>query len=308
MAIFLPTFSPLRVPEELVSMWFGSLTFDTNKTPTNIKQILPKPGVIATLDTQYASKLYNVVGYSGRQIWTSGDDCYIKLFHSDQKTPFQSFRTLSGHRPESIAIISTGHLVYTDYHERSVNILKDEEKFLVIRLENWIPHGVCSSSLGHFLVIMISNDYKQSKVVRYVGFKEKQTIFAYKGIPLFSSGDFYRYITENRNLDICVSDHGAGAVVVVNQAGELKFRYTGLTPALKTKPFDPRGITTDSQSHILIADIENHCVHIIDQNGQFLHYIECGLSFPWGLCTDENDLVLVAQYENRKVDIISYMQ
>ncbi|XP_062585763.1 uncharacterized protein LOC134247402 [Saccostrea cucullata] len=282
--IRLPTFSPLRVPEELVSMWIGSLRFDADKiTPRNIKQILPQPGIIASVGTQYTSNLYNVVGYTDRQIWTSGDDCSIKVFHSDQKALLKTFSTLSGHRPESIAIISTGHLVYTYYHERSVNILKDEENYHVIRLENWIPHGVCKTSSGRFLVIMISNDYKQSKVVRFVGFREKQTIFAYRGIPLFSSGDFYRYITENRNLDICVSDHGAGAVVVVNQARELRFRYTGLTPDPKNKPFDPRGITTDSQSHILIADIENHCVHVIDQNGQFLRYVECGLGFPWGL-------------------------
>ncbi|XP_062573174.1 uncharacterized protein LOC134235097 [Saccostrea cucullata] len=181
--IRLPTVSPLRVPKELVSMWIGSLRFDADKiTSKNIKQILPQPGIIASVGTQYTSNLYNVLGYTDRQIWTCRDDCSRKVFHSDQKALLKAFRTLSGHRPESIAIISTGHLVYTDYHERSVNILKDEEKFLVIRLENWIPHGVCSASFGHFLVIMISTDYKQSKVVRYVGFKEKQTISAFKGI------------------------------------------------------------------------------------------------------------------------------
>ncbi|XP_062600340.1 E3 ubiquitin-protein ligase Midline-1-like, partial [Saccostrea cucullata] len=83
------------------------------------------------------------------------------------------------------------------------------------------------------------------------------------------------FLTENKNQDICVSDIGSNEVVVVNLAGKLRFRYTGHTPAPKNKPFNPRDITTDSQRHILTADFNNHCVHIVDQNGQFLRYIDC---------------------------------
>ncbi|XP_062581091.1 uncharacterized protein LOC134242903 [Saccostrea cucullata] len=118
-----------------------------------------------------------------------------------------------------------------------------------------------------------------------------------------------KYITENRNLDICVSDNGAEALVVVNQGGKLKFMYTGHTPAPKNKPFNPRGITTDSQSHILTADHNNDCVHIIDQDGQFLRFVHCGLSFPYGLCTDTNDNLYIAhQFEYSHVKKIKYQK
>uniref|UniRef100_K1PU24 Tripartite motif-containing protein 2 n=1 Tax=Magallana gigas TaxID=29159 RepID=K1PU24_MAGGI len=105
----------------------------------------------------------------------------------------------------------------------------------------------------------------------------------------------HKYIAENRNLDICVVDCQAGAVVVLDQAGRLRFRYTGGITAPKNRLFCPLGLATDSQCQILISDISNNCIDVIDQDGQFLRYIDCGLKCPWGICTDKNDHLLVAE-------------
>lgn len=147
---------------------------------------------------------------------------------------------------------------------------------------------------------------RRSKVARYSSSIETQTIqFGEDGKPLYSGDYKVKFITENKNLDICVADRAANAVVVVNQAGKLRFRYTGHP----TKPFVPRGITTNSQGQILTADGASRCIHILDQDGQFLRHID-NITFddPNGMCVDALDNLYVAEYSKGDVKVIRYLK
>lgn len=135
------------------------------------------------------------------------------------------------------------------------------------------------------------------KVVRYCGTTEKQTIqFNDDGQALYSCG-FDKSLAENTNFDICVADKDAHAVVVVNQDGKLKYRYTG--QCTSEKSFDPNGIATDSQSRVLIAASWDRSIHILDQEGQLLSLINIHVLCTRGICVDANDNLLVADFKNR---------
>lgn len=138
--------------------------------------------------------------------------------------------------------------------------------------------------------------------MHYSGSKEKQCIqFNYENKSLFSFDDI-KYLSENRNLDICVADYEAHAVVVVNRAG-----LHTLAPVLSSRGHLIRTALLQTAGMILTADSSKHFIHILDQDEQFLRYIDnCDIHYPWGICIDKQDNLFVAKNRTGKVKIIKY--
>jgi hypothetical protein len=322
----LPEFTPGRIQGEELGKLFGTLSpmsvqseedgysacgKTTEKSPEApsspvIRQLLDEPHTVANIHAPNR-ELYHVACLSDEEIWTSGRQHAINLFNINQESLIKSIGI--SHIAHDIAVTNNGDLVYSDFHGRTVNILMNEKQTTIqLYIHNWKPQSICCTSSDDLLVTMDCDDGKQSKVVRYTGSTEKQTIqFDDQGDPLYFQG-YSKFMKENGNLDICVGDYAAKRVVVVNQAGKLRFMYTGLTSAQKKKPFIPRGITTDSWNYILTVDVNNDCIHIIDQDGKFLRYLDCELSEPCGMCIDTNNNLLVAQRSINKVKKIKYQQ
>lgn len=332
--VILPQFIPDEINKDRIYQQFGSLSPLQFTTEERIykkqilaaelsspdRQLICKPLTVATIPTEI-DDLTNVAYLGDEKVWTSGQGNIMMLYNLRGEL-VRSIRTKSRNWPEDIAVTKNGDLVYTDYRDKSVNIVKNTLIRTIIRQLGWGPLNVCGTTSGDLLVVMISNDEKQTIVVRYSGSKATQYIqHNNKGQPLYSSGYSTKHISENNNHDICVSDNGACAVVVVNKDGILRFRYTGsnfstgvfkgnhIVPAAfyrNTSIFTPVGITTDSHSRILTTDLSNNCIHILDQDGQFLTFINCDLFDPVGLCVGAKDCLLVAECRPGEVKKIKY--
>ncbi|XP_078320367.1 uncharacterized protein LOC111111875 [Crassostrea virginica] len=318
--ISLPNFLPQKINREELLKQFGSLSrlsIETEEQGYTVpspgaessppaRPLLDVPCLVTDIPTTGYDRLYHVSCPSDEEIWTSGDNEIMKLYNLKGEL-LKSVQTKSGNNPKDIAVTRSGGLVYIDYLDRSINLVSGTQIQTLITLKGWRPLGLCSTSTGDLLVTMDSADGKQTKVVRYSGSTEKQSIqWDDQGNPLYSSSIYNKYLSENRNLDICVADCDARAVVVVSAAGKLRFRYTG-PPSTPRESFCPFGITTDSQANILTSDQYNHRIHIIDQDGLFLRLIHnCGLQWPFGLCVDSLDNLFVAENNTGKVKKLQY--
>ncbi|XP_078311371.1 uncharacterized protein LOC111133290 [Crassostrea virginica] len=188
-------------------------------------------------------------------------------------------------------------LIYID-EEKNINKLSRDTKTTTTLIKHtdtkWKPQCVyCSPSSGDLLVGMYREDTYTGKVMRYDNTgKRKQTIPHNDKTPN-TLYEFPRYITENNNGDVLVSDRYR-AVVVTSGEGVHRFSYTGTPSGSQLKP---RGICTDVMSHILVSDWNTYTVQMLDRDGQFLSYLLTTQSLgihgsPYGLSYDVTNHVL----------------
>lgn len=174
----------------------------------------------------------------------------------------------------------------------------------------WKPHCVYCSPLSRDLLVgMFRKDLKIGMVIRYNNNgKLKQSIICDKfGQELYNEP---RYITENNNRDVVVSDSDweTGAVVVTERGGQHRFTYTGHPSG---SGFLPRGICTDRFSNIIVCDSSSKTIHVIDKDGRFLSKIFSNpklMSEPSCLSyAFRDDLFLVGSYNNNTIGICRYV-
>ncbi|XP_022298798.2 uncharacterized protein LOC111107747 [Crassostrea virginica] len=326
--VTLPTFTPKEIDREHIYQQLGSLSKLAIKTeehqedgsPTktsgaesspSARSLIDEPLILSDINTVYGdnNRLGCLSCMSDNEFWTRGQDSTMRLYNL-QGNLLKSVQTKSKNIPTDITVTQNHNLVYTDYNDSSINIVKDTHIQPLITLRGWKPLYLCNTSSGDLLVTMVSVDYKQLKIVRYSGSTEIQSIqWDDKGNALYSSTSSNKYLSENRNLDICLADWTASAVVVVSAAGRLRFRYTGPPPSTTTTEtlFKPYGITTDSQGRILITESNKHRIHVVEQDGHFLRYIDnIGLQCPIDLCVDSLDNLFVAECILGNVKKIQY--
>lgn len=169
----------------------------------------------------------------------------------------------------------------------------------------WEPKCVYwAPSTGDLLVGMYSKDTRTGKVTRYnPNAQVIQTIqYDNKGLNLYSEP---RYVTENGNGDVVISNFGA--VVVTDRGGKHRFSYTGPPSG---SGLEPLGICTDVQYHILVCDQRTRTIHIIDMDGTFLSTLmteSLEIITPCSLGHGVNsDLFWVGSFKTQDMCVFSY--
>ncbi|XP_048773734.2 E3 ubiquitin-protein ligase TRIM71-like [Ostrea edulis] len=290
----------------LTQTTLSSLTEEV--TYLSLQKLFEQAKSITTIPTGL-NPLFHVACVGVDEAWVCGKDKTLRYvdIHGYVR---DIVTTICQYWPNGITVTRKGELVYSDHHNRTVNIVRHgRTEALITTPQGWRPGQLCCTKSGDILVSMYTSDYSQNKVVRYQGHTVKQEIDSDKdGEPIYKGGEYSLCVVENNNGDIVASDLNSDTVVVVDKSGIVQFRYDG-TPARRKKSFNPAHIVTDSMSQIIVADLNNDCLHILDQNGQFLRCVDnCGLDNPQGLSVDSEGRLWVGSHDSGEVKVIQYME
>ncbi|XP_078327997.1 uncharacterized protein LOC144623460 [Crassostrea virginica] len=283
------------------------LSTDVSRLTTGIGKLMDKVRVIATIPTP-CIPLWGVACEGESEALIHGVDETITRIdiHGGVKDTVNTTRL---DWSDGVSVTRGRELMYSDYVSKTVNIVRDgKSTTLITAPKGWRPGTLCCTRSGDILVHMCANigPQAENKIIRYHGQNIKQEICNDgRGNPIFKDGFYPLYMSENNNGDVCVSD--GNAVIVVDKTGRVRIRYDG-TPARKEESFDPRYIVTDALSQIIVTDFNNNCLHILDQNGQFLRCVDnYGLQQPMGLSVDSEGRLWVGSFESGEIKVIEYL-
>nr|XP_022303830.1 uncharacterized protein LOC111111257 [Crassostrea virginica] len=296
---------------------------DVSRLTTGIGKLTDPVSVVNIIPTTY-KPLHGVACIGEAEAWIYGRNKTITRIdiHGNVR---DTVTTPCNNWPGGITVTIGRELIYIDINNRTVNLIRQgKSETRITSPQGWTPEGLCCTRSGDILVHLLksksmfqmymsvtslfSGGETKHKILRYQGQNIKQAIDNDgNGSVIFKDGDKSLHMSENKNGDVCVCDQNANTVVVVDKTGRVRFRYDG-TQARMEKSFDPRDIVTDELSQIIVLDYNNTCLHILDQNGQFLRCVDdCGLKQLSGLSLDSEGRLWVG-CDRGEIKVIKYME
>lgn len=273
------------------------------------KELLKLAKVIAVISSIFYQPLYQVACWGKKEAWVCGYSNTFTRIDINGKINEHIGDTGMHSPPYDIAVTVHGDLIYIDGRKGKMKTTGHDDSLVSIP-QDWIPYRLCSSKSGDIL-ICVSNGLEK-KIIRYHEQKITQEIHKDEnGKPIFEEEVSHALcirVVENNNGDVCISDENAGVIIIVNLAGKVRFRYNG-KPAKKNNQFSPRNIVTDSLGQIIIADNGNSCLHILDQDGQFIKCVDnCELDNVHALSVDDEGRLWAALFKSGEIKVIQYLE
>ena len=167
-------YKPLTLGRSTESRFIDRLVLRQNLT-SHTSSLHGEPRILTDIQTKCGA-LRNVSCLNDSELWTRGDRDNIMRLYNLQGELLRSIQTEGGHSPRDIAVTQSKELVYTDIENTSINLISSTNIRTLITPLGWSLFYLCSALSGDLLVIMESDDKKQTKVVRYSDSIEKQSI------------------------------------------------------------------------------------------------------------------------------------
>ncbi|XP_062572155.1 uncharacterized protein LOC134234112 [Saccostrea cucullata] len=278
---------------------------------THTEELLREARVIATIPTGLET-LWHLACIGADEAWVSGWYVSISRISKIHPNTDDDVFTVCRLFPTGLSSTKEGELMYSDWHSRSIYVVRNEKTEKLITVPTgWFPDRLCCTRSGDILVSLSKKDHKKpQKVICYQGQRVKLEVEKDEhGDLIFAAGSNSLYVAGNNNGDICVSDANAQRVIVLDKTGRrVRFIYDGSPVTSRTLSFGPHHIVTDSLSQIIVAEPGVGCIHIIDQNGYFLRFVEkTNLSYINGLSIDSKKRLWIANGETKEVMIFQYL-
>ncbi|XP_062591153.1 uncharacterized protein LOC134252675 [Saccostrea cucullata] len=169
--------------------------------------------------------------------------------------------------------------------------------FFAPETDGWNPRGIAFSLVtpDHIWIGLYNAKLKKGNVIKV---ESNGTCVGYLGNETEEKPYINpRFLAENKNGDICISDSVGKKVFVLERKGALRFPY----PPSENSTYVPRTVATDRQCNILIAYPRNG-IHIIDKNGELLRIVE-ERTCPTACCVSLKDLLFVCSKDGDMKEI-----
>nr|XP_034310377.1 uncharacterized protein LOC109620626 [Crassostrea gigas] len=286
-------------------------------------KLMSPPELLHSLTVTGVYRCYHISCVTSDRLWVSDDKNNLILTDSTGVPQHRVEDSCSYLHGGLHTVNSESELIYIDRNYKINKLSKDIKTtttFIERAYSTWEPLCVYwSPSTGDLLVGMCYIHTRTGKVTLYNQSGQlTQTIqHDNTGRGLYSGP---RYITENKNGDVVVSDfdedydddygddYVPGAVVVTERGGRHRFSYTGHPSGSRLRPL---GICTDALSHILVCDYKTKTVQMLDKDGQFLSHLlteSQEMREPRSLSYDVNThRLLVGSRYNNKVRVYRYI-
>ena len=240
--------------------------------------------------------------------WIAGVSSDKMYRYSNTGQLLMSYTAEKGTQIRGMVVNASGD-IFVCSSDRKVRLVTEKGKVSpLIDTSPYKPRGLCLNKELGIMVCMAGLGYEDHIAVFSLKLNRKAKHICVRdsvGNQMLTNPTHMAMIGEN----IAILNDSSN-VVTFDQNGKIKWVYGQSQATLES--FTPAGMFVDKLSNIVISDRDNHCVHYVDREGNFIRKLltraEHGIEYPRGVCVDkENGVIWVGSNAGKKILFGKYL-